>query len=255
MSTELVASTETKEVAMSEMMAEIGVQAQDLVIPKLLLMQNTSEYVGDEKAKLGDVVNSQTIEVLGGFASPVAILPLKLYKTWRVYDMSGGQPEFMHQDPVTPANEKQEWEGTEVVDGQTIPVRRDLCFNFFALLKTDIANGEGFPVVVSFKRTSMQAGRQLATQMFKMGAIRRPSYARNILLSVKKEKKDTNTYAVFECRVGDLSSEAEMLECKKWLGLLGSMKYTVDEKDEDNTQKPVAQPEVVGAESGSGEVF
>lgn len=212
----------------AELLAEAGVSAADLVIPKLLLMQGTSEYVGDESAEVGDIVNSQTHEVLGGIGKPVEFVPLKLYKTWRIYDMSSKQPKFLREEPVTAANADQEWEGLE---GKT-PVRRDQNFNFFILLKSELDAGEAFPCVVSFKRTSMNAGKQLATQLFKLAALGKLPYSQTVKLGVRKDKKETNTYAVYEFQKGNPCTEVEKTEAQRWLKTLSSVKYTVDAKEE-----------------------
>lgn len=236
-----VAEEQVTTVSLSQAMADTGVSASDLVIPKLLLMQNTSEYVGDDKAKLGDIVNSQTLEVLGGFNQQVDIIPLKVYKTWRVYDMTGGQPKFMRQDTVTSSNEKLPWDDTE--DGH--PIRRDMCMNFFVLLLSEVSKGEAFPCVVSFKRTSMQAGKTLATHLFKMSAMNRPPYSQSVALKVSKQKKDTNTYGTYEIGKGSEISLEYKREAAKWLEMLSKIAYKVDEEQEE-TETPAAAPVIVG---------
>lgn len=250
----LVVSEQANVPALSSQMKELGVSASDLIIPKMLLMQNTSEYVGDKKAAMGDIVNSQTLEVLGGEKSPVSLVPLKMYKTWRVYDMDSGQPEFLRQEAVTADNEKLPWEDTEEnEDGKKIPIRRDLCMNFFCLLYKEVQSGEAFPVVASFKRTSIQAGRQLATQIFMQACLNRPPYAKTALLSVKTQKAEKNTYAVFEISKGaDLPKDHADLAAL-WLKRLAEITYKVDEADESeataSAAAPAAAPVVVG---GSG---
>ena len=114
----------------SQSMGDDGISMKDLIISKILLMQNTSELVGEEKAKVGDMVDSQTSEVLGGYDKAVEIIPLSLFKVWREYDVSGTTPKFIQQYPVTADNETLPWE-FQSKDG--VPYRRDLCMNFFAI--------------------------------------------------------------------------------------------------------------------------
>lgn len=240
-----VAKAEDVSVPMAQAMEETGISASDLIIPKLHLMQNTSELVGEGKAKLGDVVNLQTMEVVGGFEKKVEVIPLKLYKTWVIYDMSGPKAKYARQEPVTPGNENLPWEDKE----NGIPIRRDFTINFYVLLKDDVAKEEAFPIVISFKRTSLQAGKQMATQVFKMAALGKPSYNQTLLLGVSKEKKDTNYYGVFECSKGNLTSEVEKAAAKHWLAMVNSMKYKVDDSDLKATAEAVAQaPIVVGGD-------
>jgi hypothetical protein len=254
-----VSNVQSRAMTLAKEMQELGVTAQDLVIPKLLLMQPTSEYVGADKAKVCDIVNSQTQEVIAGPTSPIEIVPLKMYKTWRISDMSEQPPKFMRNEPFTSDNANASWEGTEVVDGEEVPIRRDLCLNFFCLLKKDIENNEAFPVVVTFKRTSAFAGKTLATHLFMMVTLRRKPYSKSVQLKVKKEQKEKNTYAVFE--IGqklELSKEHQAV-AEEWLGNLASMNYKVDdtEDDADANAAPAAEvkPTVVGAVVGGGSAY
>jgi len=105
-----------------------------LVIPSIQIMQNTSALVGDEKAKLGDIMNMQTEERLGGFDKAALVLPLKLFKTLRTYDVTNNGFKFLHESPLTNQNDKLQGEGLE--DG--VPVKRFQTFNFFVLLKKDL---------------------------------------------------------------------------------------------------------------------
>lgn len=232
MSNELVVANETKAVSITQTMSDVGISAQDLIIPKLLLMQNTSEYVGDGKAQMGDVLNSQTLEKLGSINEPVNIVPLKLYKTWRVYDMSGRTPTFLRQDPVTPGSERLPWEDNE----NGMPIRRDLCMNYFVLLTKELESGDAFPMIVSFKRTSMQAGKVLSSHIFKLAYLKRPPFSQSVPLKISRQKKETNTYAVFEIGKGTDLSDAMKEAASKWLEVLSTMNYKVDESDEEKVQ-------------------
>lgn len=241
---EVAVAQETKGLSVSNALQDLGIEAGDLIIPKLLLMQNTSQMVGDDAAKVGDIINSQSLEVLGGLGAPVDIIPLKMTKTWRVYDLGGKQPEFIRQEAVTAANVNLPWDDTE--DG--VPIRRDMCMNFFVLLVSDVVKEEAFPCVVSFKRTSMQAGKQLATHLFKMTALGKKPYAHSVQLKAAKQKTDTNTYGVFELgKSTPLPADVQAV-AEKWCSLLTSMTYKVDDKD-DAPQASTVAPIVVGGAS------
>jgi len=245
METQVAMKEPTNAVSVSHAMTDSGITSSDLIIPKLLLMQNTSESVGDGAAKLCDVINSQTLEVIGGLNTPVEIIPLKLVKTWRIYDMSGGQPEFMRQEAVTPANVNLPWDGVE----EGITIRRDLCMNFHVLLLNDVKKGEAFPCVVSFKRTSMQAGKQLATHLFKMAALGRLPYSQSLELKVSKKKQETNTYGIFELGKGTPLTSEHQEVAAKWVDMLQSMTYKVDDDADKEAPAKVAAPIVVGGSS------
>lgn len=241
-----VAVQETKAVSLANTMDDLGISAQDLVIPKLLLMQNTSEMVGDGAAKSCDVVNSQTLQVIGGLTQPIEIVPLKVYKTWRVYSLAGKQPEFIRQEAVTAANINLPWDDME--DG--VPIRRDLCMNYFVLLMSEVTKGEAFPCVVSFKRTSMQAGKQLATHLFKMMKLNKPAYSQSIQLKVSKQKTDTNTYGVFEIGAAKPLAAEHQAIAESWFKELATITYKIDDKDDvPAAQVATVAPEIVQQDS------
>jgi hypothetical protein len=230
-------------------MQEAGISLVDLEIPKLMLMQSTSELVGEEQAKFGEVVNTMNGEVVGSLTQPLELIPLKQFKTVRIYDMSGKQPKFMR---VEEANEKNSSFDAREGNETGIPIKRVLNMNFFVLLKKEIDAGEAFPAVVSFKSTGLAAGKQLATQMFKMIQLDRMPYSKSVTLTVKKEKKDTNTYAVFSIEKGENCTPEVCAVSAKWLKALAAAKtVTVVEKEERDVES-VEAPHVLSSTEVGG---
>lgn len=236
----------------ANVLESMGVSAQDMVVPRLLLMQNTSEAVGDDKAKLGDIINSQTEEVLGGIGAPVEIIPLGIYKTWRVMDCAkpNTQPEYVREEPMTTANEKDEWEFQE--DGKAM--RRDYTLNFFVLLKSEVDADEAFPCVLTFRRTSVKAGKQLATHLFKRAALRKTPYSQTVKIGVRKDKYETNTYAIFDVQKGEATDAKGIAAAEQWLPMIGGLrnKVAADEKIEVEigSGRAATAPVVVGDTAG-----
>lgn len=228
-------------------MADAGVSSTDLMIPKLLLMANTSEMVSDGKAKMGDVINSQNLEVIGSTEKSFKIIPLRQFKTIRISDKSVQPKKFLRMEVMTPENEKLPWDDEEYIafHGKKIPISRDHCLNFFVLLQSDIDAGSAFPAMITFKRTSIKAGRQLASHMFKLGVLGRLPYSQSVEITVKKQKKDSNTWAVFECGKSAPADESSVASAKEWINIMKTTKYTVDEKDE-KLDEDVAESNSVG---------
>ena len=77
-----VAKTAKKELAAysNEELAEWGNEAtqNDVVIPKLIIMQANSTLVGEDKADAGDIIESLNKEVLAGYKKTVDIVPFYL---------------------------------------------------------------------------------------------------------------------------------------------------------------------------------
>ena len=111
--------------------------------------------------------------------------------------------------------------------------------NFFVLIKSEVDKGEAFPAVISFKSKGVPAGKQLATQMFKMLMLNRGPYSKAMIISVKKEKKDNNTFAVFGMSEGQEVDEAAKKTAVEWLVRLASFNVKIDDK-EDDVESPVA---------------
>lgn len=253
---------ENKEVAVIEkgeltaqsagnLMENLGISSSMLSIYKLLLMQNTSEFVGDEKAVMGDIVHSRTAEKFGDLKTPVEVVPVKMYSEWVIFDCSGGTPTFERIEPLTAKNEGLEWDFVE--DGRKM--RRDKCLNIMVLLVKDMGeDSEAFPFIISFRRMSFNAGKDFATQIFRQGLFQKPMYNRTALIGAEKQKKDTNVYAVFSHKPGRLTTPEERKIAEMWVDVLKNKAYTVDNSDVETettakAEAPKVAPTVIGGEN------
>jgi hypothetical protein len=224
--------------------AEMGMTGRDIEIPRILLMQGTSELVGADEMSVGDLVSSADNTILAGIEKPLEIVPVGFYKTIRVMDMSGGTPKFKRLEPWTEAGEALPWEMSE----GDIPVRRYLTFNFYVLLKEEIEAGIAFPYILSFKSSSLKAGRQLATHIFKRSTFGKSMYSQSVPITVRKEKKGTNFYAVMSVGRGTDLRPSEQEEAKKYAEMLKVFSGKVHEdQDEVEAVKP-SGPSVVSGE-------
>jgi hypothetical protein len=243
----------TQAAAQSAKMRDAGIETKDLEIPKLMLMQPMSDAVGAQKAKFGELINTMDGSVVGGVdAAPVEIIPLKQFKTVRIYDMTSQPPKFIRSEPDDGKNSNFEnREGNE----NGIPVKRVLNMNFFVLIKKEIDADEAFPAVVSFKSTSIPAGKQVATQMFKMIQLDKAPYSKTIMLGAKRETKDKKTWAVFEIGKGGLADQKAITVAEKWLVSLAAAQNVIivgdnedNDMESDVSNSPAPAPTVVGNE-------
>ncbi len=233
-------------------MAEVGVSAADLAIPRIQLMQGTSDMVGEDKAKIGDMVNTSTNQVVGGVDRPIEIIPMGLYKTLVVEKVEQGKkPKFLRQEPLTPANDKLPWDDKEQTEDGMIQIKRTHCFNFFVLVSKDVEAGEAFPTVIRFKSTSMTAGRQLATHVFKRLALGQSPFSQAIELNVRREKKDTNTFGVFALGKARKSTDDELAAAQMYFSKLGEMKAKVDAIQETASEASEVEATVITPEGPS----
>ena len=183
-------------------MAALGITSEDIQISRLHMMQNTSDQVGEGNAKLGDIVNLATQEVLGGFDKPLELVPLRMLKNVTIMDMSGKVAKFKRVDHFDDVLDSKSNFVRECIDSDGSPIRRDLTLSFIVLLADDVKEGFASPCIISFKRTSLAAGTQMATLMVENLRRGFASYGRTGKIMIGKEKFESNTYATATCLKG-----------------------------------------------------
>jgi hypothetical protein len=209
-------------------------------------MQGMSEAVSEGRAKLGDVLKSTTLEVLATKDSAIEILPISAEESWVLSEKVGNKFEFRGVVPMSLENRSAELEFTK--DGTMW--RRDKSLDFYVLLKKDIAKefqamekikaGEFadpddclLPVLVSFRRTSFRAGKDIATHIAKTSHFKMPPFAKSLKLSSQIEKNDQGTFAVFKIESGVMSTKEEVAVCDNWYHTITKAKPKVHEPEAD----------------------
>lgn len=218
-------------------MADWGVpevSSKDVVIPKILCMQGLSELVVDDKAKMGDFVDSMTSEIIGNYSSKhIEFVPFHLEKIWIISKKVGNDFEFDSIESVTPANEGRAY--NEVIDG--VEYKNEYCMNFYVLRLEDMS----LPYIISFKGMSSKAGRILATQMYvrnrAAGKIP-PAYVMS--LSGSKDKNDKGTFITLATSVVRESSAEEIDAAFNWYKTVNAGQVKAHE--EQNVGAEAAQP-------------
>lgn len=212
------------------------VSGQDIIIPKVLCMQGQSQLVGDGKAKVGDLVDSLSSQVIGGIDKPIKFIPFFMTKTFVVSEFNGSRYMFHHIEDCTPKNENQDWE--QIIDGKKYKFEKS--FNFYVLLEEDMS----LPYVISFKSTSSKAGRELMTQMYvKNRAAGKVPPAKIMALNVVKESKDGSSYAVLKTSVAGDSSVEQIKSCLEWFKIINSGGVKEHNEMENDSPLDAANPE------------
>ena len=200
MSKKEVTKVESKELAEVGLDAwgqeEVEVSSNDLVIPKLWLMQPLSEMVAEkELAKAGEIVDSLSEEVIGGPDKPVKIVPFKVEKLWYTIKDNGDKGELVSIDAVTKENEGLEREYE--LDGDKY--KRMFTYKFFC-----VKEGSSLPFIIIFKSTSIRAGKQMFTEMYIKNRMAGKSPAAKYMeISSEKKKNEKGTFFVFTVKAGD----------------------------------------------------
>lgn len=223
-------------------MQEMGLDASDIAIPKMLLMQGLSQLVVDGTFQMGDLINSVTEEKLGDKNSPLEFIPMRAFKTWQV-SLKITEPngkvkyKFERNIPFTPENANLPYEG---LDAEGREVKNVLTLNFYVLLASDIPGGEAFPYVVSFRSTSKGAGKNLATHFVKQALLRKQPWSKAMLLGCYLDKNDQGPYYVLEVKPSRPTTAAEVEAVETWLPIIDSGKTKVDDSDVDAVASPSA---------------
>lgn len=230
--TKELAAAQTQAVAIAQDLADWGdapISSQDIIIPKLLLMQGQSDLVMDGKAKVGDIVDNSTNEVVGGCnTKPLRIVPFLMEKVWIISEKKKGDQrfEFVEYQTVTPENSNQAWSET-IGD---IEIKREYTLQFYCLNPDQ----PDLPFVVSFKSTSARAGKALSTQMYVRNRAAGLVPAAYIMeLTSHKEKNDQGQYAVYETKPVDKTPDAVIGKCLEWLRTIkaGKTKVSADKAE------------------------
>lgn len=227
-----------------------GVDSSDILIPRLLLMQPISERVGEGVAQAGDIIKSTTGEVLAPKGKTMEFIPIKTFKTWNIKKLVNGKYEFADVVPFTAANANADLEWIE----GAFQYRRDRSINFYVLIPSEIKREEDafakmakggipdtndclIPALLSFTRTSMPAGKVLATH-FKMAQHFDCSPAvATFSLTSTFTKNDKGNYYVFEAVKNRDTSMEELAVCKRWWETL--QKATVKIHEDVEATEPV----------------
>jgi len=211
------------------------VDSDDIIIPKLQLTQPLSDAVAEKLATAGEYFDSVEKKALG---EELEIIVLKGYKTWQ---------EFTEVKDAK-GKTKMEYQRTiDYVGNESLPfdepengIHRDMVIGYYVLLLDDILNGIAFPYAVDFKRTSRQAGKQLATYCAKLRKVKRPSFSKVFKLGVKYVQDEHNYYVKTVSMGRDLTAE-EAPAVVDWVKELvnNAQKYQADDSDVKEESKPI----------------
>lgn len=218
--------------------APAPIQAENIVIARILPQQPLSKYATEGRARMGDFVESNNGEVLGGIDKPLEFIPFHYQEVWVLKREKQGMMKFAGIEPVTPQNTNAPLE--EVVSG--VKVSRDRQYEFYCLLPSDVAKGINRPYVLGFRRTSSRAGKKLYTTMFITNRANGKSPAGTACrLTAQKTSNDKGTFIILDVTEGRESTTAERAAALNWFKTVAVRKEaTVDNSslEQEDTSFP-----------------
>jgi hypothetical protein len=212
-----------------------GIVPEDIVIPKILLMQGLSELVKDRKAQFGDIVRSSNGEKLADMKSRLDFIPLSLPESTFVIEVNKtGKFEYKKTIPRNssnsglPFNFTSDGDGNEVAPNSpnSFQAKRVKRMTFYALLPQDIKadraerakaeKGEFpdlskmlMPVLISCRSTSFSAGKEVLTFFTMAASFKMPAWKAILSLGCYEEDKGKGSYYVMDVDRSKLKQVAE----------------------------------------------
>ncbi len=232
--------------------------AQDILVPKLLICQPTSDL--GEDTPQGAFVRSTDQVVLG---KELDIIPMNSFRTWVIFEITGSRPKFKRVEPCTYENEDFPWEFEE--DG--VPYRRDKVLNFYCLIPQDIEREKAamasddpdpddalLPIVVSFSRTSYKVGKELTTHFAKIEKFRQANpnvslYPSSFKLTTELQTNDQGKWYTYKIAGKEKSDVSHRETCASWHKIVSSGAAQVHEVDDSGVTSDTSveeKPDVEG---------
>lgn len=251
---------------------EGAIEAKDILIPKILLMQPISDFVAEGKFAAGAFVRSTDHTLVVDKDKKFDFIPLQFFKRWAISRRQPGDSrgEFAGIEPYTAENCNAPYEWTQ--DGMRYDRSENLCF--YGLIGEDVkreakafekAKKTGelpdaddclLPCLVVFQRTSKKAGQVIVSHFSRMddfGARLGQTFPRySDVFSIGSEfvKGDKGNYYIFTVEKSRKASEDEKAAARRWSGILSAAKsVVVDDSDlEEAAAKEVRTPEILDNE-------
>lgn len=201
----------------------LGITANDIIVPKILLMQAISEMVKQRKAFAGEFVHS--IDEIK-MDSPLEFIVVGYFKEILQYENNKyvKKDSWTHQKEMSMIRE-------ETISG--VKINKTISHNYSVVLTKDIAEMMPFPMVISFKKTSVKAGKKLGTSLLMLEEFGKAPQVKTFNLVAKEESGDNGSYFVYDVQPGRNSTDIEIAASKRWADRMKTSVVVVDEKDEE----------------------
>ena len=214
---------------LSQWGARAEVNTDNFLISKILPMQPTSTLVKDGKAVFGELRDSTTGELLAPVGKSLEFIPIELKEEWLVSELVGKSWEFKETIPYNNSNKSLPKE--ETVNG--VQVKRVHSMEFYVLLLNDLVKGIDFPKTISFRSTSLRAGKVLYTQAYVLNPRQwLPPAGMVMSLSTKRVDGDNGSYMVMEVAPVEKTESSYVESAEKWYDLVRVGKAKVDDREE-----------------------
>lgn len=198
------------------------VTGNDLVIPKVLLMQFMSKKVKDDEheAKFGEFRDNVDFQLLGNIKDkPIQFVPFMMEKVFAEFEIVGTKREFLRVIPIETNPAKQEYNDDAPYSWEEggKSFERDRTYNYYVLIVAEDGSLIPMPHMMSFRRSSIKAGKNLATRMYvRNKTAQLPPPGMVMKLTGSKVENDKGEFGVMEIEPVRQSTDEEMGACLQW---------------------------------------
>jgi hypothetical protein len=216
-------------VAGGESWGSEGASQDDVLVPRLMLMQDLSELVKTGRAKAGDICHSGTGSVLIPKGQTGEIIPISTFREW-VFFEPNNQGMFVPRKTngrclITAANENLPAEGVQ----NGVPYRAKKNINFFVLFVPLI---DELPFLASFKKANIMVGKQLTTHFKTAQMKKQPPAATVFKLGSTQKTWDGYTFGVNTIEPSRPATEQELVIAHNWYQTFKTTEVKVDEEND-----------------------
>lgn len=218
MNTEVTTTTDKSinTIGDNEVMWGAEVDTQDITLPRIQLMQPTSDMVSNGQAVPGDIVHSLDEVVLADKTARVEVLIFRAMKM--AYHYENG--EYTSTTP---------W--TAEMTGASFDVIRPV-FDYYVLIPNQVTEGVAFPLVLRMKGMSVKTARKINTFIKQAQVLRQPSCSWVYSVGSILEENDKGKYFVYDVKKERPSTADELQACKLWFDTTNNATVVVDEGEE-----------------------
>ncbi len=214
---------------------DVGMEVgADLLIPKALLMQSTSDLVTEGTFRIGEIIDSVSSELIAKAGEELQFVPFYVKKSWDVYKakLPGTTPtanDYVRNEVRNQANDGLPWDDIE----DNLPLKRVKRLDFYVLMKKDLDAGAALPKILSFKSTSYKEGQKLLNVMLVLNKMAKlQPYGKIVSVTTKKEQNDKGTWYVPTIKVHEATKQEYVDQVLPWIQLVAS--GAVKEHDEND---------------------
>lgn len=178
----------------------------DILIPKVFLIQSMSQYRKDKVADEGQFVDSLTGDLLADVDEELRFIVLKTFKRWQTFKVVDNKKEFVSSE-IMVFGKNHELPYNETKDGEDL-VRRQV-ISAYVLLEKDVQNGINKPYIIDFAASSKYAGRKMISDISTLNDQGYPSFVGFFKMTAHEEKFENGEAFVKDVKFGGYITHKE----------------------------------------------